>query len=127
MIRPVSMALAALLGASVATAARADDAARAAAGEPIFQHRCGACHALKPGKAGFGPNLRGIHGRTAGTVPGFAYSEAMQKSRIVWTDDALRQWIADNDKFVPGTRMRHVAITDPAEQDYLIAYLKTLK
>ena len=28
---------------------------------------------------------------------------------------------------VPGTRMRHVAITDPAEQDYLISFLRTLK
>jgi cytochrome c len=28
---------------------------------------------------------------------------------------------------VPGTRMRHVQITDIAEQNYLLAYLKSLK
>jgi cytochrome c len=51
----------------------------------------------------------------------------MQASGITWTEDNLRKWIADNDALVPGTRMRHVSISDPAEQDYLISFLRSLK
>ncbi|MNT12602.1 Cytochrome c2 [compost metagenome] len=66
-------------------------------------------------------------GRPAASVPRFAYSEAMQASGITWSEDNLRKWIADNEALVPGTRMRHVSITDQAEQDYLISFLRSLK
>ena len=33
----------------------------------------------------------------------------------------------DSARTVPNTRMPHVSISDPAEQIYLIAYLKALK
>ena len=51
----------------------------------------------------------------------------MQASGLTWTADNLRKWISNNEGLVPGTRMRHVSITDPAEQDYLISFLATLK
>ena len=35
--------------------------------------------------------------------------------------------MADNVHIVPNTLMPHVAISDPAEQIYLVEYLKTLK
>ncbi|KIL99498.1 Cytochrome c2 [Paramagnetospirillum magnetotacticum MS-1] len=95
-----------------------------AAGRHVFDH-CKACHSADPGKQGFGPNLHGVVGRPAASLPTFMYSEALKASGLIWTEDNLRAWIAGNDKLVPGTRMRHVAITDRAEQDYLIAYLKT--
>ena len=38
----------------------------------------------------------------------------------------LRAWIADPSHTVPGTLMPHVSLSDPAEQLYVIAYLKTL-
>ncbi|HYD68431.1 c-type cytochrome [Azospirillum sp.] len=97
-----------------------------AAGRLVF-HRCQTCHSLDTSVNAFGPSLHGVVGRKAGTVPRFEYSDAMRKSGITWTEDKLRQWVADNEKTVPGTRMRHVAITDVAEQDYLIAFLKSLK
>jgi cytochrome c2 len=46
---------------------------------------------------------------------------------LTWTADNLRKWISNNEGRVPGARMRHVSITDPAEQDYLISFLATLK
>lgn len=95
-----------------------------AAGRHVFE-RCKACHSTDPGKQGFGPNLHGIVGRPAASLPTFMYSEALTKSGLVWTEDKLRAWMAGNDQMIPGTRMRHVAITDRAEQDYLLAYLKT--
>jgi cytochrome c len=119
----MAAAAAALVGnASAALAETAEEAA----GRVVFNH-CIACHFIEPGKQGFGPNLHGVVGRKAASLPGFAYSEGLSKSGLTWTEDNLRKWMAANDKLVPGTRMRHVGITDPVEQDYLIAFLKTLK
>jgi len=66
-------------------------------------------------------------GRPAGSLAGFPYSDALKKSGLVWTEDNLRKWIADSAKTIPNTLMAHVSISDPAEQIYVIEYLKTLK
>lgn len=119
--------IAAFMGmVAVAGSALAETSALEAAGAVVFQ-RCKACHSADASRNTFGPNLVGIVGRAAGTLPDFQYSEALRASGRTWSEDSLRKWIADNDAFIPGTRMRHVAIADPAEQDYLIAYLKSLK
>ncbi|MEQ1696079.1 MAG: c-type cytochrome [Hyphomicrobiaceae bacterium] len=96
------------------------------AGHFMFEHRCRSCHADDPDLKSYGPSLIGILGRKAGTVEGFAYSDAMKASGLVWDEATLRGWIADNKGLLPGTRMRHVGVTDTMEQDYLLAYLKTL-
>lgn len=123
-----AIVLAALLasGAAFAQDGPAPKSAEEAAGKQVF-HQCAACHSLDSSKNAFGPSLYNVVGRKAGSMPRFDYSEALKASNITWTENNLRQWIAGNDKFVPGTRMRHVAITDRAEQDYLIAFLKALK
>jgi len=118
-----------LLAASISfsSAVMADsEAMMQAAGKDLF-NKCSACHSLDASKNAFGPSLIGVVGREAAALPRFAYSDALRNSGITWTEENLRKWIAGNDDFVPGTRMRHVAITDKAEQDYLISYLKTLK
>ncbi len=118
-----------LLAASISFSAVAvadDQAMMEAAGKELF-NKCSACHSLDESKNAFGPSLIGVVGRQAAALPRFAYSDALKNSGLTWTDENLRKWIAGNDDFVPGTRMRHVAITDKAEQDYLISYLKTLK
>ena len=73
-----------------------------------------------------GPPLIGVVGRPAGTYPDYPYSEALAKSGIVWTPAALRAWMEDNTGFMPGTKMRHVGITDPVVQDFILVYLGTL-
>ncbi len=102
-------------------------AAMAAAGEIIFNHNCQACHSADSSKNTFGPRLHGVFGRKAASVPRYAYSDALRNSGITWDATKLRQWINANDLLVPGTRMRHVNINDEAAQDYLIAFIKTLK
>jgi cytochrome c len=67
-----------------------------------------------------------VYGRRAGSLSTFPYSGALKNSGLIWTEDNLRNWIADNAHMVPNTLMPHVSIADPAEQIYLIAYLKTL-
>jgi cytochrome c len=102
--------------------------AEQAAGHKLFNDHCAICHTLKRRQTVlFGPNLNGVVDRPAGIVAGFPYSDALKKSGLVWTEDNLRRWIADNAKMIPNTLMPHVSISDPAEQIYLIEYLKTLK
>ena len=103
--------------------------AEQAAGQKIFDDHCAICHRLKlrqPSRL-FGPNLNGVVGRPAGSVAGFPYSDGLKKSGLVWTEDNLRKWLADSARTVPHTLMEHVSVSDPAEQIYLIEYLKTLK
>ena len=97
-----------------------------AAGKIMFEQRCESCHADDPERKAYGPSLLGVVGRKAGSLEGFDYSEAMKKSGITWNLDALRAWMADNQDFMPGTRMRHVSIHDKAEQDFLLAYINSL-
>ncbi len=97
------------------------------AGKQIYHDHCAACHVLKRGARGYGPSLYGVVNRPAGSVPGFAYSDALKKSGLVWTDDNLQKWIGNNAALVPNTAMPHVSISDPAEQIYLVSFLRTLK
>jgi len=130
-MRISTFVFATLTACSAAGAALADDAApnedaaMVAAGRQVF-NRCIGCHFIEPGKRGFGPSLHGVIGRPAASLPDFTYSLALKASKITWTEPNLRKWISNNDKMVPGTRMRHVAITDRAEQDYLLAFLRSL-
>ena len=123
----VIVAVATQLSGPAAAVSPAGEAAMNKAGEVMFDHRCRSCHADDPAKQSYGPSLVGVFGRKAGSLNGFAYSDAMKTSNIVWNEDTLRKWIADNTGFLPGTRMKHIAISDRNEQDFIIAYLKTLK
>ena len=125
MLLPSSLALCAALLAIPLV--QADERSMEAAGRQLFVHHCTACHSLDTSENAFGPTLVGVMDRPAASVPRFAYSKAMAASGITWSEDNLRKWIADNDALVPGTRMRHVSITDQAEQDYLISFLRSLK
>ena len=79
----------------------------AAAGNPAHGEQvyktCALCHSLD--RNGAGPRHAGVFGRTAGTVPDYRYSPALQKSGIVWNDETLDKWLADPQTLVPGTKM----------------------
>ena len=90
-------------------------------GKELFEKRCGGCHALDRDKEG--PRLRGVYGRTAGSVDSFQYSDALKKSRIKWTEETLDKWLTDTEKLVPENDMTfHVDKAD--ERSEIIAYLK---
>ena len=115
-----------LSGAGAQAADDRLDEARAAAGEVLFQHRCRACHSADPAENTFGPSLVNVIGREAGSLPRFAYFDAVKNSGIIWSEENLRAWMRDNEAFIPGTRMRHVKIEDEAEQDFILAYIRSL-
>ena len=97
-------------------------AADIAAGQAIF-NRCKICHSVEAGKNMVGPSLHGIFGRKAGTSDNFAYSEAMQKSGVVWDDDTLTKYLHNPKEFIPGDRMAFPGIKDDEQIANLLAYL----
>ena len=87
----------------------------------LFERRCGGCHALDRDKEG--PRLGGVHGRAAGSIDSFSYSDALRKSKLVWNDSTLEKWLTDPEKLVPGNDMAfHVESGD--ERRRIIGYLK---
>ncbi len=114
----------AAIAAPVALAGSPANAADAAHGEEIYNSRCIACHS--PDANRVGPMHRGVFGRVAGSVPGFAYSKAVKGAKITWDDTTLDRWLSDPQAFIPGQRM-NFRVNDPADRADLIAYLKTLK
>jgi cytochrome c len=94
------------------------------AGEAVYS-RCLACHALAYDRVG--PRHCGVYGRRAGSVPGFEYSDAMKRSKVVWNEKTLDRFLANPLKTVPGTTMTYAGIDDAKERADLIAYLKTAR
>jgi len=119
-------AVRALLGAACVLTMTAAPVSSGAGGDPkageAVYSRCAACHALAYDRTG--PRHCGLFGRRAGAVPGFDYSEAMKRSRIVWSVATLDRFLADPLRTIPGTAMGYAGIKDQQERGDLIAYLK---
>ena len=73
----------------------------------------------------FGPHLRGIIGRPAGSVEGFGYSSTLLKTLkgMEWTEAALDVWITNPQAWVPGVYMFYKQ-RDPEVRRKIIQYLK---
>jgi cytochrome c len=93
-------------------------------GAQLFR-ACAICHALArdaPPRAG--PNLAGIIGRQAGSLPGYAYSDALRTRGIVWSEASIAQLFGEGPHaFVPGTTMPEQVISDPADRAALASFL----
>jgi cytochrome c2 len=73
----------------------------------------------------FGPNLRGVYGRPAGSVTGFDYSNTFLKTLkgMEWNDAALDVWITNPQTWVPGVYMYYKQ-ADAEVRRKIILYLK---
>ncbi len=122
------LVLAALSAIALSGVASAEpDAALVAQGQRQFL-RCASCHAVEAGQpARIGPNLHGVVGRKAGSLPGFAYSPAMKAQDFVWTEAKLDQWLTRPSAVVPGTAMAFEGLPRAQDRAAVIAYLSTKK
>jgi cytochrome c len=96
-------------------------------GAEVFK-KCRACHDVGPAaKNKVGPLLNDIVGRKAGTIEGFAYSDANKSSGakgLTWTEDVLFKYLENPLTFMPGTKMAFAGLKDPQDRKDLIAFLK---
>ena len=117
----LGVSAAALAGPTLAASPTASNA------PPAFA-RCAACHSVARGTAsGIGPNLFAIVGAKAAMKPDYAYSAALKKSGLIWTEASLTKFLANPAGTVPGTKMMNPGLTKPADRDAILAYLATLK
>jgi len=87
--------------------------------------RCASCHDIsKTESPKIGPNLYGVVGRRAGSLPGFTYSPAMASQHFVWTEANLDRWLTKPSAMVPGTAMGFAGIANEADRKAIIAYLR---
>lgn len=113
------------------------------AGKKVYFSRCLACHeppstvgltdyeiaqneAMLPGGEAVptrGPTLTHLIGRTAGTLPGYSFSEAMKASGVVWTAETLRVFLLKPSVAMPGNKMPFNGVKRAGEMDALIPYL----
>jgi cytochrome c len=104
-----------------------DQKIKVQAGEAFFASDCRRCHATDADKSSYGPLLEGVIGRRAGSMADYPYSEALGSAGFMWTEGALKAWMEDNQGLVPGTKMRHVGISDPVVQEFILAYLRSVQ
>ena len=108
-------------------------AAHAQAGNPVAGRAafaaCAACHAVGPSaQHGFGPHLNQLRGRRAGSLGGYAYSDAMRKSGLVWDTATLTALIRSPSGTVPGTKMRFLGFGyNERKVADLLAYLESVQ
>jgi cytochrome c len=117
-------AFAGLLILDATAALAAGDAAK---GKAAFVRQCAICHTVeKDGADRFGPNLFGILGRKAGSVPGFTYSRAFKAAADwTWNEDLVAGWIGAPGMMVPGTAMGVFQGVAQSDRDDIVAYLGT--
>jgi cytochrome c len=116
--------LAAALGAAAITLTFQSYAADISHGRQVFA-ACAACHTEKPDA--IGPSLKGVVGRKSAALDDFRYSGPMRRADLTWDPMTLRQFVANPQTKVPGTRMPFDGVSDPKDVDDVVAYLATLK
>ena len=118
--------LAAILALSALAAVPAVRAADAAAGAKVFATECSECHSVREGKDKKGPSLFGVANAKAAQRPGFAYSDGMRASGLVWTPENLGAYVANPRKVVPAGKMKYDGLSDATQREDLIAYLQSV-
>lgn len=121
-MRPSALVFLSVLTVAASSAYAQDPAA----GEKVFA-KCKACHVADTDQNKIGPSLKGVIGRTAGTLEGFKYSPAMieaGKGGLVWNEETLTEYLRSPKQMVPKTKMAFPGLKKDEDLANVIAYLK---
>ena len=99
-------------------------AGNALIGKEIYDARCSACHSVDDNRVG--PMHMGVFGRKAGGVKNYRYSDALNKSKVIWNRDTLTAWLTNPEMLIPGQRMGY-AMDNAQDREDVVTYLATLK
>lgn len=94
-----------------------------AKGEKVFA-KCKTCHEIASDKNKVGPTLQGVIGRTAGTVDGFKYSEAMVGSGVVWDAATIAEYVRKPKEFIAGNKMVFAGLKKDDDIENLVAFIE---
>ncbi len=120
----VGSLLAGLLASNAWAADSTGGAGDAAAGEDVFI-KCSGCHQVGEGaENSIGPELNGVIGRKAASVPGYDYSDALKASGLVFDEGTFREFIRNPKLKVPGTKMNYAGLAHEKDVDDILAYFK---
>jgi cytochrome c len=118
-----ALAVSLLLTSASLCRAQPDASPNPGRGKLLFL-RCAACHSIgNGGAARIGPDLGGVVGRKAGSLPGYAYSAAMKSQNFVWDAATLDRWLTRPNDVVPGTAMAFGGMENAQDRQTLIDYL----
>jgi cytochrome c len=122
--KATTIAAALVLAATATASAYAQSPSDGFRGDPVrggtVYQACMGCHSLDEDDVG--PRHRGVVGRAAGTVPGYAYSPALKRSGLVWNSTNLDHWLTNPQVFVPGAKM-FFSLSNAKDRADVIAYL----
>lgn len=96
-------------------------------GSKIFEKECSVCHSKEEmnDKSNAAPHLAKIVNRNAASTQ-FPFSNAMKKSKLIWTQENLFKYLEAPAKFVPGNKMSYGGVKDKQQRADLVAYLSTI-
>lgn len=97
-------------------------------GDAAAFQKCQSCHAIEAeeGSNPAGPNLAGVMGRRAASLPDFTYSPALQakgRDGLIWDEKTLDAFLQAPETYVPGTYMGFLGLLDAKEREAVIRYL----
>ncbi|MFF7710608.1 c-type cytochrome [Pseudomonas sp. NPDC007930] len=94
-------------------------------GQKLFTRLCGGCHKAGPdARNSFGPQLNGVVGRAAGSLPDYSYSPAMKAAGFTWDEPRLKAFLNEPGDVVKGTKMYFWGVSDDDKLNDLLAFLR---